>query len=59
MENEEEDKLVVLSLNTINGVLNYLAARPYSEVSELINLVQSDAKIIDKNEAPQVEEDAS
>jgi len=54
-----EDKLVILSLNTVNTLLQYLASKPYAEVSELIMQVQGDARILDKNEAPQVEEDAS
>jgi len=59
MENEEEKKLVVLSIDTINSILNYLASRPYSEVNELMGLVQDDAKVIDPSPTPQAEEDAS
>ena len=33
---------VVLDLQTVNGLLNYLGRRPYVEVAELISRVQAD-----------------
>lgn len=37
------DKHIELSLNLVNGVLQYLATRPYQEVFTLIQTIQEQA----------------
>ena len=43
----------LVSTKVLQEILNYMANRPYSEVSELINALQQDATPID--EAPPAE----
>ncbi len=38
------DKKIELSLNLINGILQYLATRPYQDVVVLIQGIQEQAK---------------
>lgn len=38
-----EDKKIELSLNLVNGILNYLGTRPYGEVVALIQEIQVQA----------------
>lgn len=38
-----DDKKIELTLNLVNGVLQYLASRPYGEVAPLIQAIQEQA----------------
>ena len=37
------DQKIELTLNLVNGVLQYLASRPYAEVAPLIQAIQEQA----------------
>ena len=37
------DQKIALTLNLVNGVLQYLASRPYAEVAPLIQAIQEQA----------------
>lgn len=37
------DQKIELTLNLVNGVLQYLASRPYQESAELIQAIQAQA----------------
>ena len=41
----QEVVLATIPVVLVNGVLQYLASKPYSEVAELVNKIQSDVKI--------------
>jgi len=44
MENKKE---VVLPIEVVNGVLNYLATKPYHEVANLIKAVEQTGRLLD------------
>jgi hypothetical protein len=35
---------IELSLNLVNGILNYLGSKPFAEVNQLIQAIQSEAQ---------------
>jgi hypothetical protein len=39
-----EQKTVALSLDLVNGVLQYLATKPFQEVFQLVNAIQQQAQ---------------
>ena len=41
----QEVVLATIPVVLVNAVLQYLASKPYSEVAELVNKIQSDVKI--------------
>ncbi len=43
LENEMNDQKISLSLNLVNGILQYLATKPYQETYQLIQAVQEQA----------------
>ena len=43
---------IELSLNLVNGILNYLGSKPFGEVNQLIQAIQQEA-------APQVPQQAA
>lgn len=43
METKINDKKIELSLNLVNGILQYFATRPYQEVFTLIQTIQEQA----------------
>jgi hypothetical protein len=43
-----------VSTKVLQDILNYLASRPYSEVTVLIKTLQEDAKPIAEESAPEV-----
>ena len=46
-EEVQEPKFVVLPLELVNGVLGYLGTRPYNESKQLIELIQSEGKVVE------------
>jgi hypothetical protein len=38
-----DDKKIELTLNLVNGILNYLGTRPYGEVFQLVQAIQEQA----------------
>lgn len=40
---EEQPQTVTLSVGLVNNIVNYLAAKPFSEVVGLINSIQNEA----------------
>jgi hypothetical protein len=47
---------IKLSVNTVNQILGYLGSRPYQEVFQLIEAIQSEAKNQQNETQPQAEE---
>ena len=48
---------IKLSTNLVNAILQYLGTRPYTEVFQIIEAIQKEAK--ENNEAIQTSNDAS
>ena len=52
-------KLYTLPEETINQILNYLASKPYLEVTALVQRVQSQARLVADDSAPKATEAVS
>jgi hypothetical protein len=52
MENVKKEEMVLLKLNTFNAITNYLVAQPYSNVANLIPLLQEAQLVEEEVDAP-------
>lgn len=43
-----ENQILKLNSQTINAVFNYLVSKPYSEVAQIINAIQTDIQTNNK-----------
>ena len=46
----EQKETVTLSVNTVNSVLQYIGTKPYIEVAQLINQIQTEVSQFNKQE---------
>ena len=47
MSNETSGQKVLLPLDTVNKVMQFMATRPYAEVAELISELQQNAEVVE------------
>lgn len=46
----EQKETVTLTVNTVNSVLQYIGSKPYIEVAQLINQIQTEVQQLNKKE---------
>ena len=46
----EQKETVTLTVNTVNSVLQYIGSKPYIEVAQLINQIQTEVQQFNKQE---------